>query len=151
MRMMCLGLAATAFVVALVSPAFAKMETVAGVLIDEECYMENKANTKERHAMKHGPVETCATSCAKKGKPVALLTTDGRKYVVIGQYTANKNRILIPYMAHTVALTGDVNDQQGRLGDDLRRQHQGHAVVPERPSGNEKSPDCFRSPGSSAF
>jgi hypothetical protein len=108
MRMMCLGLAATAFVVALVSPASAKMETVAGVLIDEECYLENKANTKEQHAMKHGPVETCATSCAKKGKPVALLTTDGRKYVVIGQYTANKNRILIPYMTHTVALTGDV-------------------------------------------
>ncbi len=36
MRMMCLGLAATAFVTALVSPAFAKMETVAGVLIDED-------------------------------------------------------------------------------------------------------------------
>ena len=39
-----------AFVTALASPAFAKMETVAGVLIDEECYLENKANTKERHA-----------------------------------------------------------------------------------------------------
>jgi hypothetical protein len=108
MRRICVGLAATVFVVALVSPAFAKMETVAGVLVDEACYMQNKANTKERHAMKNGPVETCATSCAKKGKPVALVTTDGRKYVVIGQYTANKNQILIPYMTHTVAMTGDV-------------------------------------------
>jgi len=108
MRRMFLGLAATTLVVTFVSPAFAKMETVAGVLVDEACYMENKANTKEQHAMKNGPVEMCATSCAKKGKPVALVTTDGRKYVVIGQYTANKNQILIPYMAHTVKLTGDV-------------------------------------------
>jgi len=108
MRRMFLGLAATAFVAALVTPAFAKMESVAGVLVDEACYLENKANTKERHAMKNGPVETCATSCAKKGKPVALVTTDGRKYVVVGQYTANKNRNLIAYMSHSVVLTGDV-------------------------------------------
>jgi len=108
MRRICVGLAATVLVVASGLPAFAKMETVSGVLVDEACYMENKANTKERHAMKSGPVETCATSCAKKGKPVALVTTDNRKYVVIGQYTANKNQILIPYMAHTVKLTGDV-------------------------------------------
>jgi hypothetical protein len=105
---MCVGLAATALVVAFGSPAFAKMETVSGVLVDEACYMANKANSTQRHAMKNGPVENCATSCAKKGQPVALVTRDGRKYVVVGQYTANKNQILIPYMSHTVALTGDV-------------------------------------------
>jgi hypothetical protein len=108
MRRMCVGLAATAFVAALVSPAFAKMESVAGILVDEECYLENKANTKQKHAMKNGPVETCATSCAKKGKPIALVTTAGKKYIVTGQYTANKNRNLIAYMSHSVVLTGDV-------------------------------------------
>jgi hypothetical protein len=108
MRRICVGLAATAFVAAVASPTFAKMETVAGVLVDDECYLENKANTTQKHAMKNGPVETCATSCAKKGKPVALVTKDGRKYVVVGQYTANKNQNLIAHMTHSVELTGNV-------------------------------------------
>ena len=83
------------------------METLTGLLVDEACYRADKANMKQKHAMKNGPMENCATSCAKKGQPVALVTSDGKIYVVVGQYTANKNSTLIPYMAHTVAMTGN--------------------------------------------
>ena len=109
MRITLVGLAATALVATLASPAFAKMETVTGVLVDQACYLLNQANIRQKHAMKNGPVDNCATTCAKKGEPVAVVTPTGKMYVVIGQYTANKNRILVGYMTHTVAMTGDVS------------------------------------------
>jgi hypothetical protein len=109
MRITLVGLAATALVATLASPAFAKMETVTGVLVDQACYLLNQANIRQKHAMKNGPVDNCATTCAKKGEPVAVITPTGKMYVVIGQYTANKNRILVGYMTHTVAMTGDVS------------------------------------------
>jgi hypothetical protein len=109
MRRTVVGLAAAAFVATLGTPAFAKMETVTGVLVDQECYKENKANVKQKHAMKHGPIENCATSCAKKGQPVALVTPEGKIYLVIGQYTTNKNSNLVAFMSHNVAMTGSVS------------------------------------------
>ena len=109
MRITLVGLAATALVATLASPALAKMETVTGVLVDQACYLLNQANIRQKHAMKNGPVDNCATTCAKKGEPVAVVTPTGKMYVVIGQYTANKNRILVGYMTHTVAMTGDVS------------------------------------------
>ena len=109
MRITLVGLAATALVATLASPAFAKMETVTGVLVDQACYLLNQANIRQKHVMKNGPVDNCATTCAKKGEPVAVITPTGKMYVVIGQYTANKNRILVGYMTHTVAMTGDVS------------------------------------------
>ena len=93
----------------LVTPASAKMETVTGLLVDQACYLADRANTKQKHVMKNGPVDNCATTCAKKGETVAVVTPAGKMYVVIGQYTANKNRILVGYMTHTVAMTGDVS------------------------------------------
>jgi len=109
MRITLVGLAATALVATLASPASAKMETVTGVLVDQACYLADRANTKQKHVMKNGPVDNCATTCAKKGETVAVVTPAGKMYVVIGQYTANKNRILVGYMTHTVAMTGDVS------------------------------------------
>ena len=109
MRITLVGLAATALVAMLASPASAKMETVTGVLVDQACYLLNQANVRQKHVMKNGPVDNCATTCAKKGEPIAVVTPAGKLYVVIGQYTANKNRILVGYMTHTVAMTGDVS------------------------------------------
>ena len=54
--------------------AFAKTETVKGQLIDQECYlMEKKVETDPTCA-----VQCSAVRCAKSGKPVALLTADGK-------------------------------------------------------------------------
>ena len=48
------------------------------------------------------------------GSPVAFLTTDGKVYTVTGTYAAHNNQKLVPHMAHTVELTGDVvTDKDG--------------------------------------
>jgi hypothetical protein len=114
MRKLCIALGAISCVAALVSPALAKGETVSGVLVDQGCYKADKTNTGERHTMKRGTQENCATACAKMGQPVALVTKEGKVYVVTGTYAANKNEKLIPHMAHAVEVTGDVTtDKDG--------------------------------------
>ena len=105
-------LIAGAFVFTVATPAFAKVETLKGQLIDQSCYKMDKANTGERHTMRRGPVDNCATDCAKEGRPVALLTCDGKVYQVTGDLAANKNDKLAPHMTHTVEVTGDVSTAQ---------------------------------------
>jgi hypothetical protein len=114
MRKLCIGFAVIACVAGLVPRALAKGETVSGMLVDQSCYKMDKTNTGERHTMKSGTQENCATACAKMGQPVALVTTDGKVYVVTGSYAANKNEKLIAHMAHAVEVTGDVTtDKDG--------------------------------------
>jgi hypothetical protein len=112
MRRVLIALIGAAFVLALGGSAFAKVETVKGQLIDQACYKMNKANTGERHQMRNGPEDDCATECAKEGRPVALLTSDGKVYQVMGDLAANKNAKLVGHMTHTVEITGDVTTEQ---------------------------------------
>lgn len=106
MRHFIAGVAVTAFVVTMSAPVFAKTETVKGQLIDQECYlMEKKVDADA----------TCAVQCAKSGKPVALLTSDGKVYQVTGGLAANKNAKLTAHMLHTVEITGDVTTKGGKL------------------------------------
>jgi hypothetical protein len=51
--------------------------------------------------------------CAKKGQPVALLTTDGKVYMVKGGLAAENNAKLVAHMGHTVSITGDVMTASG--------------------------------------
>src|ERR1700730_5959769 len=92
------GLTTAAFVTVLAMPAFAKTETVTGQLVDTACYSKDQANTGNEHK---GMGATCAQDCAKKGTPVALLTSDGKVYQVTGDLAADKNAKLVPHMAHT--------------------------------------------------
>ena len=100
-----------AFVLALSAPAFAKVETVRGILVDSACYTKDKANTTNAHK---GMTETCAQDCAKKGSPVALVTPDGKVYMVTGEIAANTNAKLVPHMSHVMELTGDVAEAGGK-------------------------------------
>jgi hypothetical protein len=100
-----------AFVVALSAPAFAKVETVKGVLVDSSCYNKDKTLTTNAHK---GMTETCAQDCAKKGSPVALVTPEGKVYVVTGDVAANTNAKLVPHMSHVMELTGDVTEAGGK-------------------------------------
>ena len=100
-----------AFVLALSAPAFAKVETVRGILVDSACYSKDKTKTANAHA---GMSETCAQDCAKKGLPVALVTPDGKVYMVTGDVAANTNAKLIPHMSHVMELTGDVSETGGK-------------------------------------
>jgi hypothetical protein len=63
------------------------------------------------------PADTadCAVACAKKGAPMALLTSDGKVYQIAGGLAANKNEKLVPHVAHTVEITGDVMDMSGKM------------------------------------
>ena len=107
MRKLVAGLAAASFV-ALSVPAFAATETVTGKIVDQMCYMKDKANN---HAADHkmpADVAGCAAACAKKGMPMALVTKDGKVYTITGGLAADNNAKLIPHIAHTVSITGDV-------------------------------------------
>jgi hypothetical protein len=92
-------------VFAYAAPAFAA--DVTGVLVDEACYNANKANITNAHK---DMGETCATQCAMKGNQVALVTKTGEVYQVMamGSLAGDKNAKLVPHMAHTVTLTGDI-------------------------------------------
>jgi hypothetical protein len=115
MRRFAAGCAAVAFVVALAAPAFAKPETVKGQIIDESCYKMDKSNTGPDHKMPNGDTKDCAAACAKMGRPMALLTADGKVYEIAGGLAADKNAKLIPHISHTVEITGDVMDHDGKM------------------------------------
>src|SRR5436190_22991050 len=107
-------LVAAAFVAGLGGTVFAKTETVKGQLVDQECYQREKKVDADA---------SCAVTCAKSGKPVALLTADGRVYEVTGSLAANKNAKLVGHILHSVEITGNVTDKNGKLAiaaDSLR-------------------------------
>lgn len=80
---------------------------ITGVLVDKACYTKDKANITNDHK---GMGEACAQACAKKGGTVALVTEKGEVYdvMLMGALAGENNAKLVPHMAHTVTLTGDV-------------------------------------------
>ena len=115
MRKMFAGFAVVAFVVALGVPAFAKTETVKGQIVDVSCYKMDKSNTGVDHKMPHGDTKDCAVACAKMGQPMALLTADGKVYQLAGGLAADKNAKIVPHVSHTVEVTGDVTEKDGKM------------------------------------
>ena len=106
------GLTAAAFIVALGGPAYAAVETIKGQLVDQSCYTKDKTNTGNAHK---GMPDDCAQACAKKGAPLALLTSDGKVYTITGDLAADKNAKLVAHMSHTVEVTGDVMEKDGKM------------------------------------
>lgn len=98
--------------VLVVALAFGKSETVTGQLIDLACYSRDKDNIGNHH--KHEGLN-CARACALEGFAVGILTPDGSVYEVTGELTANSNAKLVPHMAQTVTLTGEVREMNGKL------------------------------------
>ena len=115
MRKMFVGLTVAAFVVALGAPAFATEATVKGQVVDMSCYNADKSNTGVDHKMPKGDTKDCAFACAKAGRPLALLTSDGKVYEIAGGLAADKNAKLIAHISHTVEVTGDVMDHDGKM------------------------------------
>jgi hypothetical protein len=106
MRNVFAGLAAVALVMSASAPAFARTMTVKGQLVDEGCSLKGE---------KSAAMDQCAIDCAKRGEPVALLTADGKVYRVGGGLAANKNAKLVAHMSHTVEITGDVTEKDGKM------------------------------------
>ena len=115
MRKMFAVLSVASFVAALAAPALAGTETVKGQVVDQSCYMMDKSNNGMDHKMKSGDVKDCAVACAKKGQPLALLTSDGKVYQITGDLAANNNEKLVPHVSHTIEVTGDVSEMSGKM------------------------------------
>jgi hypothetical protein len=95
-------------------PALAKIETISGQVIDKACYERNKKNSVQKHVDR--PIDECLTACAQAGLPLALLTSDGKVYQIVGALAENKNQKLVPHLTHTVSITGEVTmDEEGAL------------------------------------
>ena len=115
MRKLFAALLVTAFVVTLGVPAFAKTETVKGQIVDQSCYTKDMTNNKGVDHKMPADTKDCAIACAKAGKPLALLTSDGKVYEIAGGLAAEKNAKLIAHISHTVEVTGDVMDHDGKM------------------------------------
>ena len=115
MRKIFAGFIVAAFVVAFGAPAFAATETVKGQIVDQGCYKMDKSNTGVDHKMPKGDGKDCAVSCAKLGRPMALLTSDGKVYEIAGGLAAEKNAKIIAHVSHTVEVTGDVTEKEGKM------------------------------------
>lgn len=92
---------ATAFVSVTVVSALEKT-TLTGQLVSLACY---KVDYRGRN---------CTQACTLEGFPVALLSADGKVYQVMGDFAAHNNAKLVPYVSHTVELTGNVGEQNGQ-------------------------------------
>jgi hypothetical protein len=116
MRKVFAGVAAAAVAITFSAPLVAKTETVKGQIVDVSCYTMDKANNKGKdHKMPKGDTADCATACAKAGRPMALLTEDGKVYTITGGLAADKNAKIVPHVAHTVEITGDVEEKDGKM------------------------------------
>jgi hypothetical protein len=77
--------------------------------------MKDKANNGANHNMAGKETADCAAMCAKKGAPLALLTSDGKVYTLSGGLAADMNAKLIPHISHTVEVTGDVTEKDDNV------------------------------------
>ena len=114
---------ASAFLLSLASPAFAKTETITGKVVDMNCYAKDKVNNAGIDHKMPTDTKDCAINCAKKGQPLALLTSDGKVYQIAGALADNNNAKLIAHISHTVSITGDTMDMGGTLmihGSDVK-------------------------------
>ncbi len=106
-------LAALALGAVAVAPVLAATETVTGTIVDQSCYLKDKANNAGVDHKMPADVPGCATACAKKGRPMALLTTDGKVYTIAGGLAADSNAKLVGHIGHKVEVTGDVVTKEG--------------------------------------
>jgi hypothetical protein len=84
-----------------------KEVTLKGEVIDQPCY-DNGGKKGEAH-------KACALSCAKRGNQMAILEDGGSTvYSITGDYAANKNEKLVPYVAETVEVKGTVTEKDGK-------------------------------------
>ena len=105
MRRMVLGLAFGAMVLS-VLPVAAEVKTLKGEVVDQTCFLKDKANRGKDH-------EDCTESCMKKGRPAALVTEDGTVYTITGKYAESKNAKLTPFASKMVEIKGDVSEDGG--------------------------------------
>lgn len=84
-----------------------KEVTIKGEVIDQPCYEGKNGARGEAH-------KGCALSCAKRGNQLAIVDEKNNVYSITGDYAANKNEKLIPFVAETVEAKGVVTEKDGK-------------------------------------
>ena len=115
MRTLCTGTVVAALVVFGAASAVARTMTIKGQVVDEGCSLKSMEAQKSGDQKAAKEMADCAIDCAKRGEPLALLTADGKVYRIEGALAANKNEKLVPHVNHTVEITGDVGEKDGKV------------------------------------
>jgi hypothetical protein len=74
-------------------------KTIKGEVIDVKCH-QGKGH------------EACATSCVRGGEAAGIKVGD-EVYMIVGEFTADKNAKLIEFVAKDVEATGTIGEQDG--------------------------------------
>ena len=77
-------------------------KTIEGILIDTDCYFADPDHNK---GSDHGHLRRCGTLCARMGKPVGLLTGEGKFYVLV--VSAPR---LADHIGQTLRVTGTLRE-----------------------------------------
>ena len=104
-----------ALIITLSTPTVAKTETITGQVVDAMCFMKDKVNNTGVDHKMPADVKDCATICASKGVPMAVVTSDGNVYTIAGDLAADNNAKVVPHIGHTVEITGDVSEKDGKM------------------------------------
>jgi hypothetical protein len=113
MRQFVAPVAVAGFIALFGTSSWAKTMTVKGQVVDEGCSLREMG--QKGGDQKAAEMDQCAIDCAKRGEPVALLTADGKVYRISGGLAANNNAKLVAHMGHTVEITGDVTEKDGKV------------------------------------
>ena len=84
-----------------------KQVTIKGEVIDQPCYEGKNGARGEAH-------KGCAMACAKRGNQMAIIDESNTVYSITGDYAANKNEKLIPFVAEMVEAKGVVTEKDGK-------------------------------------
>lgn len=82
--------------------------TVVGIVVDTGCYMVHDGIGPD-HA-------ECATECARKGVPLAILDGNDKVYLPLGMDHSNPNTPLMPFIEKKVKVTGTLVERGGLTG-----------------------------------
>lgn len=96
------------FAVAAAAASSDKEVTIKGEVVDQPCFEGKNGARGEGH-------KACALSCAKRGNQLAVVENDTNAiYSITGDYAANKNEKLIPFVAEMVEVKGTVTEKDGK-------------------------------------
>ncbi len=84
-----------------------KVMTITGEVIDQPCFEGKGGARGEAH-------KACALSCAKRGNQLAIVDAKNNVYSITGDYAANKNEKLVPFVAEMVEVKGVVTEKDGK-------------------------------------
>lgn len=101
MKRLSMFAAAAVFAAMAWSPAVSAMDekTIKGEVIDMKCH-QGKGH------------EQCATSCVRRGESAGIKVGD-EVYLIVGDYTNDKNAKLVDFVAKDVEATGEIGEADG--------------------------------------